>query len=152
MPTLYDLLGIPPHASTDEIKIAYRARAKVLHPDVGGNADSFQMITEAYEILSDPEKRAHYDATGTIDNASDNSHTEALNIVAQIMTQVLGQVQDIIVNDVVAKMVEAANTEAAKIEAQYTDDDLLRLIRAHGVDESKPAAADAAAETPAGEA
>ncbi|MBP2183092.1 J domain-containing protein [Amycolatopsis magusensis] len=57
----YELLGVPESASAAEIKSAYRALAKAMHPDAGGTSDSFRQLREAYETLADPERRAEYD-------------------------------------------------------------------------------------------
>lgn len=60
----YDILGVPPGADADVIKTAYRKLARKFHPDVSKekNAeDRFKAINEAYEVLHDPKKRAHYD-------------------------------------------------------------------------------------------
>lgn len=57
----YELLGVQRHASTVEIKTAYRALAKVMHPDAGGTAGTFRLLQEAYETLNDPSRRARYD-------------------------------------------------------------------------------------------
>jgi curved DNA-binding protein len=59
--THYETLGVTDKATPEEIKAAFRKLAKQHHPDLGGDADKFQQINSAYEILSDPDKRAHYD-------------------------------------------------------------------------------------------
>lgn len=60
----YNALGVPRDASEQEIKRAYRQLAMKTHPDKGGNAEEFKKITEAYEVLTDTEKRGLYDRFG----------------------------------------------------------------------------------------
>ena len=64
----YDVLGIESGATLDEVKRAYRALAKELHPDANPDdtvaANRFREATEAYDLLSDPERRADYDSGG----------------------------------------------------------------------------------------
>lgn len=61
----YDVLGVKKEASTDEIKKAYRKLAHEHHPDKGtGDAIKFKEINEAYQVLSDPQKRKTYDQFG----------------------------------------------------------------------------------------
>lgn len=63
----YEVLGLTKGASEDEIKRAYRKMAKKYHPDVCKEADAeakFKEVNEAYEVLSDPQKKANYDQFG----------------------------------------------------------------------------------------
>jgi curved DNA-binding protein len=65
----YSILGVGKKASPDEIKAAYRKLARTLHPDVNKSKDAqsqFSRVQEAYEALSDPEKRAQYDRFGAV--------------------------------------------------------------------------------------
>jgi curved DNA-binding protein len=64
----YDTLGIPRNASADEIQRAYRKLARRYHPDVNsdpGAEERFKEISEAYQVLSDPEQRRRYDRFGS---------------------------------------------------------------------------------------
>src|SRR5262249_31410446 len=63
----YDILGVARTASQEEIQKAYRKLARTYHPDVSkepGAEDKFKQVTEAYEVLKDPEKRKKYDTLG----------------------------------------------------------------------------------------
>lgn len=64
----YDILGVKKSASADEIKKAFRRLARKHHPDAGGDEETFKEINEAYEVLSDPEKKKQYDTFGTVGN------------------------------------------------------------------------------------
>lgn len=61
----YKILGIEKTATADEVKKAYRTLAHKYHPDKGGDAEKFKEINEAYQVLSDNQKRSQYDQFGT---------------------------------------------------------------------------------------
>lgn len=65
----YDILGVPRTASQEEIKRAFRQLAREHHPDVNQDPradERFKEINEAYQVLSDPERRAQYDRGGRV--------------------------------------------------------------------------------------
>lgn len=62
---MYDVLGLTKDATTDDVKKAYRKLAREHHPDKGGDAEKFKKVQEAYEVLSDPQKRENFDRFGT---------------------------------------------------------------------------------------
>jgi curved DNA-binding protein CbpA len=61
---LYTDLGVAPDASADEIRKAYRSKVQQAHPDKGGCPKEFMLYQTAYNVLSDPDLKAAYDATG----------------------------------------------------------------------------------------
>jgi molecular chaperone DnaJ len=66
----YEILGVGKNATKEEIKKAYRKLSKKYHPDINKEPDAaekFKEIKEAYEVLSDDQKRAHYDQFGHAD-------------------------------------------------------------------------------------
>ncbi|MGL5519844.1 MAG: DnaJ C-terminal domain-containing protein [Metamycoplasmataceae bacterium] len=72
----YEILGLSKDASEQEIKTAYRKLAKIYHPDKNKNDDDdikFKEINEAYEILSNPQKRKAYDTYGHNEPSFGNS-------------------------------------------------------------------------------
>jgi hypothetical protein len=91
----YSILKVSPKASAAEIKSAYRRLARKMHPDVNKNSEQaakdFAVIAKAYQILSNPEKRARYDANllkakyrSSSDSVifSDNPHARRLHRMA----------------------------------------------------------------------
>ncbi|MET4004100.1 hypothetical protein ABIB48_002838 [Arthrobacter sp. UYCu511] len=79
--THYQVLGLPRTATERDIKIAYRKAARIAHPDRGGDPAMFRQITQAYEVLANPDKRSAYDtsygATGPSFSPASKASTHA---------------------------------------------------------------------------
>jgi DnaJ family protein A protein 2 len=63
-------LGVARGADPDEIKKAYRKQVLIHHPDKGGDPEQFKLVQKAYDILSDDQRRAMYDQTGSEQDVS----------------------------------------------------------------------------------
>lgn len=61
IPNHYRVLGIKASAQPEDIKSAYRRRARETHTDTGGNRTEFERVTEAYQVLSDPARRREWE-------------------------------------------------------------------------------------------
>lgn len=85
---LYDTLGVEKTATADEIKRAFRKKALHSHPDRGGDEEVFKALSEAYEILSDDEKRTMYDKYGK--EGVSNDHASAVPDFGDIFGSVFG--------------------------------------------------------------
>ncbi len=64
----YDVLGVGRSARPSEIKLAYRRKVQVAHPDRGGDPELFILVVRAFGLLSDPDARRLFDETGIIDD------------------------------------------------------------------------------------
>lgn len=84
----YEALGVKDDATPGEIKKAYRAKAREKHPDKGGDDLEFAEVAAAYEVLSDPERRLLYDATGS-DREAPPIEDEAQKILLALFSQAL---------------------------------------------------------------
>jgi len=105
MDDLYKRLGVSPKASQKEIRSAYRRRARDFHPDVSKSpetAASFARVNEAYKILSDPERRARYDA-------GDPAPQPSITFYASHRQQVIAYQRKI--NRIVDEMIESERQE-----------------------------------------
>ena len=143
--TLYDDLGLLPDCTPAEIKHQYRILAHQHHPDRGGDEEQFKRIKLAYEILSDPVKRAHYDSTGeNFDEVDVNNEviTRLSNMIAQFTQQINPEFDDLILkmkvdiqqaqhqthNAIIMcnSMIQKLNVIAQKIKLKKEGENLLR--------------------------
>ncbi len=70
----YEVLGIDRDATHARIRAAYRRAVMKHHPDKGGDPKKFEEVQKAHEVLTDPDRRAHYDATGDMGEAKAPDH------------------------------------------------------------------------------
>ena len=100
--SLYDDLELPKTCTSEEIKQKYRILAQLHHPDKGGDVEKFKRMKLAYEVLSDPIKREHYDSTG--DQYDDiNLDSEVMARLAMMVTQFVQHINPEI-DDLILKM------------------------------------------------
>lgn len=94
---LYEILGVPRNATTSTIKAAFRKLAGKHHPDRdGGDKEKFQEVQKAYAILSDDEKRAHYDQTGEEQHTSVPIEEQARNELRTMFLAIVDANADLI--------------------------------------------------------
>ena len=87
----YSTLGVPRNASQDEIKKAYRKLAMTHHPDKGGNPVEFQKLNDAYEVLSNTDKRLQYDNPSSRPNNPFGAGNQFDNFdLSDIFSQIFG--------------------------------------------------------------
>jgi len=114
---LYDLLGVPRDASLSAIKAAFRGKAKDSHPDLGGDPEVFHRLKLAYDVLTDPKARRHYDETGeTPDDRATSAADDARfrTLVGDLMMTMIAQGNSPTFTNVVEEM---SQTLALQIRA-----------------------------------
>lgn len=129
--SLYDDLGVGKDASFDEIRSAYRRRARECHPDLGGDRAEFERIQNAHDVLADAERRARYDQSGDTSEEPDHRFQELTSVIIAAFDHVLTQAgtkfreHDLIVHTRgvlrgqkrgIAASIETARGELAKLE------------------------------------
>ena len=101
----YRILGLDRSASPDDVKRAYRRKAKETHPDAGGDRKEFEDVTRANLVLIDPSKRQHFDETGDIgDDAPNTIDAKAMNLINGLMQAILSDDRDPMATDIVKAM------------------------------------------------
>ena len=127
--TLYEDLAIDKKATPDQIKKAYRQKAKQTHPDNGGKSDEFRTIAKAYNILSDEEKRKRYDNGENPDHINQNTHEQnVLSAVFGIFNNIIDQNIDFTHNnlfDLIRQTIQA-NEEKAKTDKNKNQNNIKR--------------------------
>lgn len=119
---LYQVLGVERSATQDDIKKAYRDRARECHPDKdGGSDEAFQRLNEAYEVLSDERKREIYDLTDSSQHSMEWDR-RIRNLVGSIFIEaVLQSVGNNIVKDCIKAVEEQRKkfvTKKRHVESQ----------------------------------
>lgn len=89
----YEVLGVARDADAKAVKSAFLKRAKTAHPDAGGDAESFDRLTRAKNVLVDPVRREKFDRTGTMEDTVDNSAGQSFQILMQTLYAVLDLVE-----------------------------------------------------------
>lgn len=101
----YAELGIKKEASPEEVRRAYRRKARKTHPDAGGTAEEFAKVTKAHSVLINPLRRLNYDRTGKMDEDEPNDEqTKGLQIIAEVLDGILQEVENPETIDLVAEI------------------------------------------------
>jgi curved DNA-binding protein CbpA len=101
------VLGIGRGAAQDDLRRAYRRKAKTSHPDSGGSVEAFGEVATAYTVLSDTKRRERYDTTGEIETARpDNVDGSAIEVIAQKLGLLIHAEQDLTALDIGAVLAQ----------------------------------------------
>lgn len=86
----YDILGVSPDATRDAINKAFRLLSLRTHPDHGGNPESFKRVQEAFDLIRDEKRRAHFDEFGTAWKPME----PGLNLIQKMMVKAMMESQN----------------------------------------------------------
>jgi len=127
-PDLYSILGVARDAGSDAIRAAYRRLAKDAHPDHGNDPEAFRSLKDAYDVLSSPETRAHYDLTG--ETPADRKAREAdearyRQLLGDLLVTTIAQSGAPAFTDIVAEARRSVTIQMSAIEAELSSSRLL---------------------------
>ena len=119
----YQTLGLARSADGDAVKAAYRSHARQTHPDRGGDPDAFMVVVRAFGVLSDPDRRRHFDETGEINEDGARSARQEVAIILADMfdaavAAALGLGLPLDQVDFIGQMTGALRTQVGQVEEQ----------------------------------
>ncbi len=118
----YVVLGVRWDASQEEIQNAYRQKAKIFHPDAGGSAESFGELSQAYEVLSNTERRGRYDRTGDVGPVHRNNLDDsATRVIARKLGEFIHGEYDTSAIDLANLIEEAIQADIARCRDQISN-------------------------------
>lgn len=120
----YEILGVDKDTSVENIKVKYRQLASENHPDKGGDAEKFKLISLAYQILIDPIKRKSYDHNG-IFFADSSIYNESIEHLRRIFNNQIN-VHDPDLGDLIFAM--RTEAEASKKHLTTSLDQIKKLL------------------------
>lgn len=128
----YEVLGVPPTATAEEVKAAYRTRAQATHPDKpGGSEEEFKAVGAAFTLLADPAARSRYDEFGDASPGLTVAQ-EAEQVLASIFEQFLeANVQEPPLQSMRGAMKGAEDEQKKELgKAKRTRDKTAKLLKA----------------------
>lgn len=122
----YHELGLPPDATEEEIRRAYRKRAAETHPDHHPERTAeFKLVKLCYDVLSDPQRRQQYDETGSTEEAAPENAalSELANVWELVVQQSLQQGHDVERVDLMDRVRKALKNNIAGMTKDLADMD-----------------------------
>lgn len=119
---IYDTLGVPPSASQDDVRRAYRRAAKRAHPDSGGSREAWQRLEEAHRVLSDPDLRTRYDQTGEVPphaRRAGEIDVRVVNILGEVVRSVVASPADLDGQPVIEQILESLARKRQEFMVEY---------------------------------